>query len=239
VLTIQTDVVVLDQSAVAHRSIYPGVYLRLSVQDTGTGMDEQTITRIFEPFFTTKELGKGTGLGLSTVYGIVQQSGGCIEVDSVVGKGSTFRLFFPTMDASGRLLSTSNRAPLTTPVPQTILVVEDDRVVRGIIYEVLNLGGYRVLEATHGEEAIACCHQHDGPIDLLLTDVVMPHLGGRQLAEQLRGRYPKMKVVFMSGYIDDASLREVLSRDGMAFLPKPFTPESLEQKIRAILLPAG
>ncbi|WP_447983526.1 response regulator [Nitrospira sp. Nam74] len=239
VLTIQTDVVVLDQSAVAHRGIYPGVYLCLSVQDTGTGMDEQTITRIFEPFFTTKELGKGTGLGLSTVYGIVQQSGGCIEVDSVIGKGSTFRLFFPTMDASGRLLSTSNRTPLTTLVPQTILVVEDDRVVRGIIYEVLNLGGYRVLEATHGEEAMACCHQHDGPIDLLLTDVVMPHLGGRQLAEQLRGRYPKMKVLFMSGYIDDASLREVLSRDGMAFLAKPFTPESLEQKVRDILLPAS
>lgn len=201
-------------------------------------MDEQTITRIFEPFFTTKELGKGTGLGLSTVYGIVQQSGGCIEVDSVVGKGSTFLLFFPATDASGRLLSTSNCAPFTSPVPQTILVVEDDPLVRGMIREVLSLGGYRVLEATHGDEAIALCHHHDGQIDLLLTDVVMPHLGGRQLAEQLHLRYPKIKVLFMSGYMDDAILREVLSRDGMAFLPKPFAPESLEQKIRDILLPA-
>ena len=238
-LTIETASVVLDEASVAHRGIYPGVYLRLSVQDTGTGMDEQTITRIFEPFFTTKEPGKGTGLGLSTVYGIVQQSGGCIEVESVVGKGSTFQLFFPTMDVSGRLLTGSDHAPLTTSVPKTILVVEDDPVVRGIIQEVLHLGGYRVLEATHGDEAMAVCQRHDGQIDLLLTDVVMPHLGGRQLAEQLHGRYPKMKVLFMSGYMDDAILREVLSREGMAFLPKPFAPESLEQKVRDILLAVG
>ncbi|MDF2459214.1 MAG: Blue-light-activated protein, partial [Nitrospira sp.] len=237
-LTMETATAVLDEASVSHRGMYPGVYVRLSVRDTGTGMDEQTITRIFEPFFTTKELGKGTGLGLSTVYGIVQQSGGCIEVDSVVGKGSTFLLFFPATDASGQLLSTSNCAPFTSPVPQTILVVEDDPLVRGMIQEVLSLGGYRVLEATHGDEAIALCHHHDGQIDLLLTDVVMPHLGGRQLAEELRGRYPKIKVLFMSGYMDDAILREVLSRDGMAFLPKPFPPESLEQKIRDILLPA-
>ena len=238
-LTIETATVVLDEASMAHRGMCPGVYLRLSVQDTGTGMDEQTITRIFEPFFTTKEPGKGTGLGLSTVYGIVQQSGGCIEVDSVMGKGTRFLIFFPTMDASGRLLSTSNRAPLTTPISQTILVVEDDPVVRGMIQEVLNLGGYRVLEATHGDEAMALCRHHDGQIDLLLTDVVMPHLGGRQLAEQLHGRYPTMKVLFMSGYMDDAILREVLSRDGTAFLAKPFSPELLEQKIRDILLPAG
>jgi two-component system, cell cycle sensor histidine kinase and response regulator CckA len=147
-------------------------------------------------------------------------------------------LFFPATDASGQLLSTSNCASFTSPVPQTILVVEDDPLVRGMIQEVLSLGGYRVLEATHGDEAIALCHNHDGQIDLLLTDVVMPHLGGRQLAEQLHGRYPKIKVLFMSGYMDDAILREVLSRDGMAFLPKPFAPESLEQKIRDILLPA-
>lgn len=237
-LTMETATAVLDEGSVSHRGMYPGVYVRLSVRDTGTGMDEQTITRIFEPFFTTKESGKGTGLGLSTVYGIVQQSGGCIEVDSVVGKGSTFLLFLPATDASGRLLSSSDCGPFTSPVPQTILVVEDDPLVRGMIQEVLSLGGYRVLEATHGDEAIALCHHHDGQIDLLLTDVVMPHLGGRQLAEQLHGRYPKIKVLFMSGYMDDAILREVLSRDGMAFLPKPFAPESLEQKIRDILLPA-
>jgi two-component system cell cycle sensor histidine kinase/response regulator CckA len=238
-LTIETAVVVLDESSVLHRGIRPGVYLRLSVRDTGTGMDEETMSRIFEPFFTTKEPGRGTGLGLSTVYGIVQQSGGYVEVDSAVGKGSTFLLFFPTMDDTGHVLSVSDHSGAAPRVPRTILVVEDDPAVRGIIQEVLNLGGYRVLEATHGEEAMALCRHHHARIDLLLTDVVMPHLGGRELAQQLRVSYPQMKVLFMSGYMDEGISREVLSREGMAFLPKPFAPESLEQKIRDMLLPAG
>ena len=238
-LTIETATVVLDGAAVAHREIRPGVYLRLSVQDTGIGMDEQTMLRIFEPFFTTKEPGKGTGLGLSTVYGIVQQSGGCIEVDSIMGKGSTFLLFFPIMDGAGQRSSVSGHAKPAPPVSKTILVVEDDPVVRGIIQEVLSLSGYRVVEAANGEEAIARCRHDDGHFDLLLTDVVMPHLGGRQLAQQLHSRYPQMKVLFMSGHLDDAILREGLSREGLAFLPKPFTPEALEQKIRDILLPPG
>jgi two-component system, cell cycle sensor histidine kinase and response regulator CckA len=238
-LTIETATVVLDESSIAHHEVTPGLYLRLSVQDTGVGMDEQTMIRMFEPFYTTKEPGKGTGLGLSTVYGIVQQSGGCIEVDSILGKGSTFLLFFPIIDGAGHLLSASNHAQPKHPIPKTILVVEDDPVVRGIIQEVLGLNGYRVVEAANGKDAIARCRHHDGPLDLLLTDVVMPHLGGRQLAQQLRGRYPHMKVLFMSGYMDDAILREGLSREGMAFLPKPFSPEALEQKIRDILLPPG
>ncbi len=236
-LTIETATVELDESSVGQRGIRPGIYLRLTVNDTGIGMDEQTMNRIFEPFFTTKEPGKGSGLGLSTVYGIIQQSGGYIEVDSVPGEGSTFELFFPTMDGAGQLLLTANRTASATPAQKTILVVEDDSVVRGIIQEVLNLVGYRVLEATHGADAIAICGRHEGQIDLLLTDVVMPHLGGRQLAQQLHVRYPHMKVLFMSGYMDDAVLREGLSREGMAFLPKPFAPESLEQKIRRILEP--
>jgi two-component system, cell cycle sensor histidine kinase and response regulator CckA len=239
VLTIETATVVLDESSIAHREVDPGVYLRLSVQDTGVGMDEQTMIRIFEPFYTTKEPGKGTGLGLSTVYGIVQQSGGCIEVDSIVGKGSTFLLFFPTIDGVGELLSATHHAQPTHPIPKTILVVEDDSAVRGVIQEVLSLSGYRVVEAANGEDAIARCRHHDGHFDLLLTDVVMPHLGGRQLAQQLHERYPQMKVLFISGYMDDAILREGLSRDGMAFLPKPFSPEALEQKIRDMLLPPG
>ncbi|HKN85901.1 MAG TPA: response regulator [Nitrospiraceae bacterium] len=238
-LTIETATVMLDGAAVAHREIRPGVYLRLSVQDTGTGMDEQTMLRIFEPFFTTKEPGKGTGLGLSTVYGIVQQSGGWIEVDSIMGKGSTFLLFFPIMDGAGQRSSVPGHGQLGHSDPKAILVVEDDPVVRGIIQEVLSLSGYRVVEAANGEEAIARCRHDDGHFDLLLTDVVMPHLGGRQLAQQLHGCYPQMKILFMSGHLDDAILREGLSREGMAFLPKPFTPEALEQKIRDILLPPG
>jgi len=239
VLTIETATVVLDESSIAHREVDPGVYLRLSVQDTGVGMDEQTMIRIFEPFYTTKEPGKGTGLGLSTVYGIVQQSGGCIEVDSILGKGSTFLLFFPTIDGAGELLSATDHARSADPIPKTILVVEDDPAVRGVIQEVLSLSGYRVVEAANGEDAIARCRHHDGHFDLLLTDVVMPHLGGRQLAQQLHERYPQMKVLFISGYMDDAILREGLSREGMAFLPKPFSPEALEQKIRDMLLPPG
>jgi two-component system, cell cycle sensor histidine kinase and response regulator CckA len=239
VLTIETATVVLDESSIAHREVDPGVYLRLSVQDTGVGMDEQTMIRIFEPFYTTKEPGKGTGLGLSTVYGIVQQSGGCIEVDSILGKGSTFLLFFPTIDGAGELLSATDHARSADPIPKTILVVEDDPAVRGVIQEVLSLSGYRVVEAANGEDAIARCRRHDGHFDLLLTDVVMPHLGGRQLAQQLHERYPQMKVLFISGYMDDAILREGLSREGMAFLPKPFSPEALEQKIRDMLLPPG
>ena len=238
-LTIETATVVLDGASVAHRELRPGVYLRLSVQDTGIGMDEQTMLRIFEPFFTTKEPGKGTGLGLSTVYGIVQQSGGCIEVESIIGKGSTFLLFFPIMEGAGQPSLVSSHSQSAHPIPKTILVVEDDPVVRGIIVEVLSLSGYRVVEAANGEEAIARCHRDDGHFDLLLTDVVMPHVGGRQLAQQLYERYPQMKVLFMSGHLDDAILREGLSREGMAFLPKPFTPEALEQKIRDILLPSG
>ena len=234
-LTIDAMTIVLDEAAVAHRGMPPGVYVRLCVQDTGVGMDEQTMSRIFEPFFTTKELGKGTGLGLSTVYGIVQQSGGSIEVDSVVGKGATFTLFFPTLDNAGKLLSASKAGDVPTEMPKTILLVEDDSVVRGIIHEVLCFNGYRVLEATHGEDALALSTRHQGPIDLLLTDVVMPHLGGRQLAQQLHARYPRMKVLFMSGYMDDAVLPQILSQQGMAFLPKPFAPEILEQKIRDML----
>ena len=236
-LTIGTATVVLDEAAVAHREIRPGVYLRLSVEDTGIGMDEQTMLRIFEPFFTTKEPGKGTGLGLSTVYGIVQQSGGYIEVDSIIGQGSTFLLFFPIMDEAGQPSSVSRHAPVEQPVSKRILVVEDDPVVREIIHEVLTLSGYRVVEAVNGEEAIARCDQEDGQFDLLLTDVVMPHMGGRQLAQRLQGRYPQMKILFMSGHLDDAILREGLSREGRAFLPKPFTPEALEQKVRDTLLP--
>jgi CheY-like chemotaxis protein len=148
-------------------------------------------------------------------------------------------LFFPTIDGAGELLSATNHAHPAHPIPRTILVVEDDPAVRGVIQEVLSLSGYRVVEAANGEDAIARCRHHDGHFDLLLTDVVMPHLGGRQLAQQLHERYPQMKVLFISGYMDDAILREGLSRDGMAFLPKPFSPEALEQKIRDMLLPPG
>jgi CheY-like chemotaxis protein len=197
-------------------------------------MDPHTMSRIFEPFFTTKEKGKGTGLGLSTVYGIVRESGGYIEVESTIGQGSLFQIFFPRIDQAPESMSfpTSTAGPAAKP--RTILIVEDDAMVRSVIREVLVAKGHCILEAGHGQEAMALCETHRAPIDLLLTDVVMPHLGGRELAQRLRSRYPRLKVLFTSGYMDDAVLRREIS-EGMAFLPKPFTPAVLEEKVREVL----
>ena len=250
-LRIETDEAFLDAAyAAAHAGVSPGRYVLLSVSDTGHGMDEETRARIFEPFFTTKGAGEGTGLGLATVYGIVQQSGGHIEVESDLGSGTTFRIYFPVASAeiapnaapsAPRRLTPSVSAPaitLGTPRSQdgeTILLVEDGEALRDVLQRVLEDFGYRVCVARDGEEALTVSDAHDGPIHLLVTDVVMPHMGGRELAVELWTRRPETRVLFMSGYTEDSILQQGLRKPTVGFIGKPFRPEALARKVREML----
>ncbi len=207
----------------------------LFVRDTGQGMDSETRARIFEPFFTTKEVGKGTGLGLAMVYGVVTQSGGTIEADSEPGTGTTFTITLPQIQAA---TPTAEAPSAPTPLPtgtETILVVEDDPTVRAYVREVLTLSGYQVLQAAHTEEALRVCSSHAGPIHLLLTDVVMPGINGRRLAELVAERWPETHVMFMSGYPKHATIRQG-SQDGSAtLLQKPLAPDELVRAVRTVL----
>jgi PAS domain S-box-containing protein len=235
-LTIETANVYLDnQYARRHMVIQPGHYVMLAVSDTGCGIDAETQVRMFEPFFTTKEHGKGTGLGLSTVYGIVKQSGGHLWVYSEVGKGTTFKIYLPRVDGV-----TERDEARDTPaeLPQgreTVLLTEDEEQVRQMIRTILEMGGYRVLEASGGEEALTLYEQHEGQIDLIMTDVVMPGISGRELAQSLETLHPGIKVLYMSGYTDDAIVRHGLLDQEIAFLQKPFTPDALMRKVREVL----
>lgn len=235
-LTIETHRVTLDEDrALSLVDVKPGDYVVLSVCDDGTGMDRATQARIFEPFFTTKEQGRGTGLGLSTVFGIVRQCGGHIFVHSEVGVGSTFDVYFPTTDRA-------NVTPVlrTPPVgslqgSETVLLVEDDEAVRTLVRVVLRKQGYEVLEARAGEDAVRLCREHASVIHLLLTDVVMPRMGGEEIARALRQMRPSLKVLFMSGYTKSAVVHDGPSDSPVAFLQKPITPETLLRKVRAVL----
>lgn len=219
----------------SHPSAVPGEYSMLALTDTGTGMDEATRARIFEPFFSTKEAGKGTGLGLAVVHGIVQQSGGYVEAYSELGHGSTFKLYFPLASEALLAEQVSSR-PLDMPTgTETILLVEDDAAVRALSRHILESCGYGVIEAADGLEAIAVARDHDRIIHLAVSDVVMPHLGGRQLAEQLQLTRPGLKLLFLSGYTDDAVVRHGILEADVAFLQKPFTPIALAQKVRDVL----
>ena len=235
-LTIETANVDLDECyAQSHFEVKSGRYVMLTVSDTGIGMDKTTQARIFEPFFTTKEPGKGTGLGLATVFGIVKQSGGSIGVYSEPGHGTAFKIYLPVVKeriSSGKSLPGVKVALHGT---ETVLLVEDEPAVRSLGRMALQTYGYTVLEASHGDEAIRVCEQHKGSIHLLVTDVVMPGISGRILAETLRPRQPTMKVLFVSGYTDDAIVRHGVLQAETAFLQKPFTPVALANKVRAVL----
>jgi two-component system cell cycle sensor histidine kinase/response regulator CckA len=235
-LLIETASVDLDESyAAGHAGVVAGPYVELAVSDTGEGMDEATRARIFEPFFTTKEQGRGIGLGLATVYGIVKQSGGHIWVYSEPGHGTVFKIYLPRAEATKITpKAESVQAAEKTTGWETVLLVEDENAVRALAREVLRRHGYVVLEARHGVDALRLAERHPDDIHLMITDVVMPHLGGRELAERLAAVRPKMKVLFMSGYTDQAVMHRHLA-PGSAFLQKPFTPESFARKVRSVL----
>jgi hypothetical protein len=234
-ITIETGEARFDATTVpAVPGARPGQYATLAVTDTGTGMDAQTIAHIFEPFFTTKDVGKGTGLGLATVYGIVQQSGGFIALASAPGAGTTFRIYLPETAAQ---LETPQPAAPATATPSgggTILVVEDSSQLRELFRDVLELHGYTVLDAENGRVALDVAAAFDGKIDLLLTDVIMPEMNGRQLADHLSLARPGIKVMFASGYSADDLVRHGVEA-GMAYMQKPFSPEALALKVKEVL----
>jgi signal transduction histidine kinase len=222
------------QYAEQHQPVIPGQYVMLAVSDTGTGMTPETKARIFEPFFTTKEKGKGTGLGLSTVYGIVKQSGGYVWVYSELGRGTTFKIYLPRVDEAAMEIA-QRREPGTLTGTETILLAEDDGTLRALAAEALAKLGYTVLAAANGPEALATAAAHTGPIHLLVTDVVMPGLSGRGVAQQLGEVRPDTRVLYISGYTDDAIVHHGMLAPGLSFLQKPFTPAALARKVREVL----
>lgn len=235
-LTIETANVDVDGTFIRlHHGLAPGPHVLLLISDTGIGMDTETRSHLFEPFFTTKEIGKGTGLGLATVYSIVTQSGGDIWVYSEPGQGSTFKIYLPRVDEPDTSIQPAWRS---LPLPrgtETILLVEDEETVRTLAGRILTGAGYTVFKVDNGQAALQLSEQYTQPIHLLLTDVVMPHMSGRELAERLMAVRPDMKVLYMSGYTDNAIVRHDVLGPGTAFLSKPFTPDTLTRKIREVL----
>ena len=235
-LILETENVDLDAEYVRrHMGARPGPHVMLSVADSGVGIPREILPHIFEPFFTTKEQGKGTGLGLATVYGIVKQSGGYIEVDSEPDQGTTFRIYLPRVDAAAPAPERSSRPSAAAGGTETVLLVEDEEGVRELARDILRASGYTVIEARNGSEALLLYERHQGPLDPLLTDVVMPRMSGRELAERLAPLRPSMSVLYMSGYTDDAVIRHGVLGADTAFLQKPFTPATLVQRVRETL----
>ncbi|MBP3954813.1 PAS domain S-box protein [Gemmata sp. G18] len=235
-LTIETGNVELDETyAASHPDARPGPHVLLAVSDTGCGMTPEVRAKIFEPFFTTKGPGKGTGLGLATVYGIVKQSGGHVDVYSEVGVGTTFKVYLPRTEPTGGGAKSHSALRALPRGTETVLVVEDDAAVRALTRHILQSAGYAVLEAAGGDEALRVAADHAGRIDLLVTDVVMPGLGGRAAAERLAERHPGLRVLFVSGYTDDAVVRHGVLHESVNFLQKPFTPAALAWKVREVL----
>jgi two-component system cell cycle sensor histidine kinase/response regulator CckA len=236
-LSIETSNTEMDEAFVKHYAypVQPGAYILLTVSDTGTGMDNATRQRIFEPFFTTKEKGKGTGLGLSMVYGVVKQSGGYIDVDSIVGKGTTFNIYLPRINQNENVDIAQINSPAVLQGKETILLVEDEKNLRTLTRNLLELYGYSVLDAENGSDALTISRQTRSTIHLLLTDIVMPEIGGRALAQKLSKERPDMKVVYMSGYTGQTIGGQAVLNPGAFFLQKPFTRENLARKIREAL----
>ena len=236
-LTIETADLFLDEAYAREHGVdlALGPYVLLAVSDNGTGMDEETRSNIFEPFFTTKEVSKGTGLGLSTVYGIIKQSGGYIWVYSEPDHGTTFKIYLPGVKRPAE----SERKNLT-PLKdlngeETILLAEDDTSLRNLAKIALDRQGYIVLDASTGEDALNLAQTHEEPIHLMITDVIMPGMNGRELADRLHAIRPEMEVLFMSGYTDNAFVHHGVMEAGINFIKKPFTPHSLILKVREIL----
>jgi PAS domain S-box-containing protein len=235
-LTIETSNVELDEAyAEAHPEAWPGRYVLLAVSDTGTGMDAATKARVFEPFFTTKGVGKGTGLGLSMVHGIVKQSGGHVALYTEPGHGTVFKIYLPAVEGLHAPRVSHEEVADSPKGAETILLVEDEEAVRRLTRMTLEGSGYKVLEASHGGEAVRLAEQYGGPIHLLVSDVVMPEMGGRILSERLTASRPGLKVVFLSGYTDDAVVRHGVIESGTAFVQKPFSPGALARKVREVL----
>ncbi|HXC63578.1 MAG TPA: ATP-binding protein [bacterium] len=234
-LSIEARNVVLEEDYVRdHPEVLPGPHVMVAVSDTGAGMDAATLRRAYEPFFTTKPVGKGTGLGLSTVHGIVKQSAGSIWIYSEPGRGTAVKVYLPMVKAAKDPLLKPQTGPLRRGT-ETILVAEDDEQVRRLACKALRKAGYHVLEARSGDHALEQDGLLPGPLDLLLSDVVMPRMGGRQLAEALAARRPGLKVLFMSGYTENSIVHHGILEKGVSFLQKPFTPDGLARKVRDVL----
>ncbi|MBI3608687.1 MAG: response regulator [Nitrospirae bacterium] len=236
-LTIETRNVALDDVSVrAHGvDVAPGPHVMLAVSDTGVGMDAETRAHLFEPFFTTKGRNQGTGLGLSTIYGIIKQSGGHVEVESEPGHGATFKIYLPRVEAPLELPGTDAAPSPPRGGTETIVVVEDEEHVRALVCQILGARGYTVLEARDGNEALDLCARHQGPIHLMVTDVVMPSMSGRDLSERVRRSRPELKIVYVSGYTDNAIAHHGVLEEGLAFVQKPFTADTLVRKVRDVL----
>jgi CheY-like chemotaxis protein len=231
------NVEITEDYAKWHTELHPGGYVQLTVTDTGSGMDKATVAKIFEPFFTTKEKGKGSGLGLSIVHGIVRQSGGDVLVYSEPGRGTTFKVFLPRAAGTGEPVAADPVSPVDVRGHETILVAEDEAVIRMLTRQVLEQYGYTVLEAADGQQALALVRQYPGTIDLLVTDVVMPNLSGTELVRQLRDLGHTLKVLYMSGYTGMYFEELGKSDPGSGFLQKPFQPMALLRLARQLLGP--
>ncbi|MGH8066134.1 MAG: ATP-binding response regulator [Candidatus Entotheonellia bacterium] len=235
-LTIETANVEWDErQARRYAGMQAGSYVLLAMHDTGRGMDATTRSHLFEPFFSTKSRGRGTGLGLSTVYGVISQSGGHIEVDSTPGRGTVFKIYLPQVEKPAIAQKSGVSTAKLQQGSETVLLVEDEDEVRAAVCESLQMRGYTVLKARHGKEAVMICRRHEGPIHLLLTDVVMPQMTGPELTQRVSPLRPQMKVLYVSGYTSDALNQRNMMEPGTAFLQKPFTPDALARQVRAVL----
>jgi CheY-like chemotaxis protein len=235
-LTLEVANIELDEAYTSqHLNVTPGPYVMLVVSDTGIGMAAETQSRIFEPFFTTKGLGKGTGLGLSIVYGIVEQSGGHLKVESAPGQGTTFKIYLPQVKPAAKKTLSPPTSSLSGESSETILLVEDEASVRLITRRFLQERGYSILEASEAEEALRLCQEYTGQIDLLITDVVMPKLSGPELAKRLANLYPNLKILYISGYANEELREHQAQNVASLLLEKPFSLETLTRRVREIL----